>query len=113
MLPLSTTTVSILRLPTADLYEEPYGGSDVQDRTTVASGIRAVIDQPGGSLQVEGGQQNIANYGLKCDPISGGENLHYLDLIQDDRSGRTFRIVWFIDHFDHIEAVMRDVEGEA
>lgn len=109
MIPLSTTTISVLRVAEADLYAEPYAGSDEAARTTVASGIRAVIDRPGGNLQQEGGQQNVADYGLVADPIP---ELKYLDLIKEDTTGRTFKIVWFIDYFDHVEALMRDVEGE-
>lgn len=110
MIPLSTTTISVLRTPDANVYDEPYGGAGEPERTVVASGIRAVVDSPAGRLDVEGGQQNIADYGLKCDPIPAG--LRYPDWIKDARDGRTFRIVWFVDFGDHMEALMRDTEGE-
>lgn len=110
VLPLWITTVSILRIPQASEYDEPYNGAGETDRDEVASGIHAVIDDPGGTTDVQGGQQNVADYGLKCDPVPAG--IDYSDWIRDARDGRTYRIVWFIDFGDHIEARMRDTEGE-
>lgn len=111
LIPLSTTTISVLRIKAADEYDDPYDGSGEPDRDIVATGVRAVIDQPGGNLELEGGQQNILDYGLKCDQFSPGLKLS--DWIKDDLTGRTFRIVWFIYHPNsHLEARMRDTEGE-
>jgi hypothetical protein len=111
MIPLSTTTISVLRIPVADEYDEPYDGAGEPERDVVATGVRAVIDYPTGGLQLEGGQQNVIDYGLKCDPIDGG--LQYPDWIKDEYSSRTFRIVWFLEFpGSHVEARMRDTEGE-
>lgn len=111
MIPLSTTTISVLRIPKVDEYDEPYSGAGEPERDVVAVGVRAVIDMPGGNIELEGGQQNVADYGLKCDPI--GAVLNYSDWIKDEQTGRTFRIVWFLDYFgSHIEARIRDTEGE-
>jgi hypothetical protein len=109
-IPLSNTTITVLRIKDPDLYDEPYAGSGEADRDEVAAGVRAVIDNPAGRVDLEGGQQNVADYGLKCDPIDTG--LRYLDWVKDARSGRTFIVVWLIDFGDHIEAQMRDTEGE-
>lgn len=110
MLPLSLTTISVLRIPPANDYDEPYSGADDTSRDVVASGVRAVVDFPGGNLSVEGGQQNIAEYGLKCDPFPGG--LRHTDWIKDARDSRVYRIVWHIDFGTHLEARLRDTEGE-
>jgi len=109
-IPLSLTTISVLRIPEASDYDEPYSGDDETSREISAEGVRAVIDFPGGNLALEGGQQNVAEYGLKCDPVTGG--LRHTDWIKDSRDSRVYRIVWFIDFGDHIEARMRDTEGE-
>lgn len=111
MIPLSTTTISVLRIKAEDEYDDPYDGSGEPERDVMVTGVRAVIDQPGGNLQLEGGQQNVIDYGLKCDPLDFGLKLS--DWIKDDLTSRTFRIVWFIYYpNDHIEALMRDTEGE-
>jgi hypothetical protein len=109
MIPLSTTTIAVLRLKSGSEYDEPYGGAEPLNRDVIATGVRAVIDNPAGRVQVEGGQQAIATYGLKCDPT----DLHYLDLIQEEPTGRLFRVDWIIAYPDHVEATMRDTEGES
>ena len=109
MIPLSTTTIAVLRLKEGVEYDEPYGGAEPHNRDTIATGVRAVIDNPGGRVQLEGGQQAIAQYGLKCDPT----DLRILDLVQEERTGRVFRIDWLIAYPEHVEALLRDTEGEA
>jgi hypothetical protein len=109
MIPLSTTTIAVLRLKPGVEYDEPYGGAEPLNRDVAATRIRAVIDHPTGRVQLEGGQQAIAAYGLKADLT----DVQYLDLIQDEPTGRIFRIEWFIAYPDHIEAGLRDTEGEA
>ena len=109
MIPLSTTTITILRIPAANAYDEPYDGSGEPERDIVASGVRAVIDYPGGNIQLEGGQQNISEYGLKCDPV----DLQHTDWVKDETSMRVYRVVWFMEFpASHIEARMLDTEGE-
>lgn len=107
-IPLSTTKISVLRLPASSDYEEPYAGDNDVQRTPTAQHIRAVIDRPTGTAEIAGGQQNVADYGLKCDYVE----LTYLDHIQDETTGRIFRITWFLAYPDHVEAGIRDVEGE-
>jgi hypothetical protein len=110
LIPLAITTISVLRIPPATDYDEPYSGADDTSRDIAAEKIRAVVDYPLGNLDLQGGQQNVSDYGLKCDPIPGG--LVNTDWIKDDTSGRTFRIVWYLDFYTHIEARMRATEGE-
>jgi hypothetical protein len=109
MIPLSTTTITVLRIPQPNEYDEPYDGSGEPERDVVATGVRAVIDYPGGTIDVEGGQQNVADYGLKCDPVQ----LAYSDWIKDEFSARVYRIVWYLQFpGSHVEARLRDTEGE-
>lgn len=110
VIPLSNTTVDVLRIPDPNLYDEPYDGAGEPERDVIAAGVRSVIDQPAGRIDLEGGQQNTADFGLKCDPFPLG--FHYSDWVRDTRDRRTYRIVWFIDFGDHFEALMRDTEGE-
>lgn len=107
-IPLSTTSITVLRLPPSLDFEEPYAGSTDVQRTATAQHVRAVIDHPTGTAEVAGGQQNVADYGLKCDYV----DLTYLDHIQDEKTGRVYRITWFLAYPDHVEAGIRDVEGE-
>lgn len=114
MIPLATTTVSVLRLPEGTGYDEPYGGPEPGSRTAVTSGLRAVIDYPSGTIQVAGGVQAIEEYRLIADPAP----VDYRDLIRDEGTGRVYRITWLIAYpasvapDDHIEAGLRSVEGE-
>lgn len=104
-IPLSTTTISVSRIAAGTEYDEPYEG---ETWDLIATAVPAVIDRPGGQIQLEGGQQNVAVYGLKCDVT----DLTYLDLVTDETTGRTFRIQWLMAYPDHIEAQLYDTEGE-
>lgn len=109
-IPLYTTTITVYRIAEGSEYDEPYDGADETSRELIAENVRAVIDFPGGSLDLQGGQQNVLEYGLKCDPFEGG--LKHSDWIQDARDQRIYRIVWFINFGSHFEARLRDTEGE-
>lgn len=109
MIPLSTTTVSILRLKPGTENDEPYAGPEPHNRDVVAIGVRAVISYPTGQVQFEGGQQNVARYTCVIDPT----DVHYTDLIQDEQTGRYFKIAWLMDYIgDHVEIGLYDTEGE-
>ena len=113
MIPLATTTISVLRLKQADLYDEPYSTVEPAGRDVVASGIRAVIDRAGGRgrgrEQDSVGEQSIADIDLACDPVG----LTYLDLVKDEVTNRIYNVVYTLTYADdHDEAVIRIVEGE-
>lgn len=109
MIPLATTTITVLRQSVPDQYDDPYSGHSAADRTEFATGVRAVIDRPAGREQVAGGEQSIADLELVCDPVG----LDYRDLIRDDSSGRVYRLVWALSFpGEHEEAALRIVEGE-
>lgn len=109
MIPLSTTTITVLRVADADEYAEPYQGDDTTRRTVQATGIRAVIDRPGGNEQLAGGEQAVWDFGLVCDPT----DLRYTDTVQDESTGIVYRVVWVMTYMaDHVEAGLRVVQGE-
>lgn len=108
MIPLTTTSIAVHRLTPGSEYDEPYAGPEPLNRDLIADGVRAVIDTPTGFAQVEGGQQNVATYRLVCDPV----DLTYLDLVQDETTGRYFRVQWLLAFPDHVEAGLYDTEGE-
>jgi hypothetical protein len=107
VIPLSTTTIDILRTPVGDIYDEPYGGTDPGGRDVAATGIRAVIDRPTAREQVAGGEQSIAVLALIADPC----DLTHTDLVRDTKTGRIYSVVFVIDYGSHVEADLRITEG--
>lgn len=109
MIPLATTTISVLRPPDADMDAEPYAGTEPADLITAAAGVKAVIDYPSGNTQLAGGEQVVWNFQLVCDPT----DLRRLDMVRDETSDMRYRVVWVqIYPGDHVEAGLRFVEGE-
>lgn len=106
-IPLATTTITVLRSPAGDVYDEPYGGDVPADWDTVVTGVRAVIDRAGGREQVAGGEQNRVDLALACDPC----DVDHLDAIRDDRTGATYRVVWVLNYGPHIEGGLQIVKG--
>lgn len=109
MIPLSTTTISVLRVAAADDYAEPYQGDDTARRTVAATGVRAVIDRPTGREQLAGGEQAIWDFGLVCDPV----DIDYRDTVKDESTGVVYRVVWVMAYpGEHVEAGLTLVQGE-
>lgn len=112
-LPHATTTVTVLRAPDADRYAEPYTGADPGARQPAAQGVRAVLDAPGGSEAVAGGEQTVIRFHLLADPC----DLRSTDWVRDDTSGLAYRVVWALPLNDmagrphHVEAAVELVEG--
>lgn len=106
MIPLSTTTVTVTEPGAGDEYAEPY--STPAPRTVSATGVRAVIDYPGGREQIAGGEQAIWDFRLICDktPISRSAQ------VRDDTSDLVYRVEWVMQYPQHTEAGLRYVEGE-
>lgn len=108
MIPLSTTTVTILRTPVEDSYDEPYSGNDTSSRVEAGKNIRAVIDRPSSDKErTAGGEQSTVDLWLVCDPC----DLTYLDLIRDDTTGQTYRVTFVVNYGVHVEAGLRVTEG--
>lgn len=115
-LPLATTTIAVLRSAPADEYAEPYSGAP--ERSTVASGVPAVIDTPvgrtAGREYVAGGEQTTTELRLLCDRTE----LSRLDHIRDERTDQVYRLEWFVDFpgsapgdDGHVEGGLSMVEG--
>lgn len=109
MIPVATTSITVLRPPAVDLYAEPYSGTGTATMQQIATGVPAVIERPRGTIQLAGGEQTITELRLLCDPV----DLQRLDRVTDESTGTVYRILWLLVYpGDHIEAGLRDVEGE-
>ncbi len=113
MIPLATTTISVLRVtvdPTRDNYDSPGDSA----YAAVASGVRAAISSPSGDSTSSNGTREEVNFRLGCDPILVG--LSYADRVQDESDGQVYRVVWARLRrgvgLDHHEAGLRQVVGE-
>ena len=89
-IPFSTTTITVLRLPAADMYADPYENTDVTDRQVVSSGVRAVISAGSGSEVTAGGEQSDVRFGFSCDPT----DIAHTDWVKDERTGQVYRVSW-------------------
>lgn len=108
MIPLATTTITVLRAPAGDDDAEPYSGRTPDEWDEVAT-VRAVIDPGAGREQIAGGEQGISDLDLTCDLV----DLNRLDQVRDDSTGITYRVVWLMTYpGEHIEAGLRLVEGD-
>lgn len=104
MIPLATTTISVLR--DSDDYAEPYSGTD--SSTVVATGIRAVIGRPAGTEQIGGGEQSVLNVQMACDPA----DIRYTDTIRDESDQVLYRVVWTHTYPGEVtESLLRNVTG--
>lgn len=77
MIPVSSTTITVRRSSTEDAY-------DVREPLLVASGVRAVIDEPG-TARSEGvvGQASFLTQSFVCDPC----DIRPGDTVTDDLTG--------------------------
>lgn len=116
MIPLATTTISVLRESQADASAEPYQGKVASDRAVVVSKVRATISAPAtragqGQEITQGGEQVRIAFTLACDPV----DLRHTDWIRDDGTGEVFKVVWATRRIgfglDHTQAQMYKTEG--
>lgn len=117
MIPLATTTISVLRLPADvpeedDDYRDPY--DEQPEREIVASGVRAHIGQPSMSERMAGGTQALDNLRLSCDPFTAG--LRATDQILDENTGEVYDVAGLPYHahglgLDHITAPVKQIVG--
>lgn len=109
MIPLATTTITVLRPPPEDVDAEPYSGTETTGLQPVAVAVRAVISRPTGREQLAGAEQAIGDLHLVCDLV----DLHHLDSVSDDTTGERYRVVWtFTYPGEHTEAGLRRIQGE-
>lgn len=108
MIPTATTTITVLRVAPGDVTDDPYSGATPADRTTVITGVRAVIDRGRGSERVAGGEQGVVDLTLTCDPVSLG----HTDQVRDDATGDVYDVTWTVAYpRSHVEAGLRWVQG--
>lgn len=115
-IPLSTTTITVLRLPAIETpgpgeeWLDPYDAQPA--RTEVATGVRAHFSSPTGREIVQGGEQERVDFVLLCDTLTVG--LNHLDEVEDETTGELYEVVWARRRIglglDHIEAGVRAVE---
>lgn len=109
MIPISTTTIAILRPNPAD---EPYETPGAP--ATIASGIRAHISTSRGDESTVGGDQEVVYFRLDCDPFAGG-SLDHGDQVKDLGTGEVYEVLWSRLRrglgLDHHEAGLKQVDG--
>jgi hypothetical protein len=109
MIPISTTTITVLSPPTVDLDAEPYSGNDDTNLVPTATGVRAVIDRGRGREVVAGGEQAIWDAELTCDETP----IQRTDSVKDEQTGLVYRVVWVLPlRGYHVEAGLRIVQGD-
>lgn len=115
MIPLATTTISVLRLTAAQLAD-PYDNESVDSGpasgfNVVQTGIRAHISAPSGREQVAGGEQADVAFKLAADPC----DLDHADRVKDESTGHVFLVDWAFLRtamgLDHVTAQLRRVSG--
>lgn len=117
MIPLSTTTVSVLRTPADDPEvgeddRDPYDAQPAPE--VVASGVKAHIGQASGTERVAGGTQAILGLRVWCEPFD--EGLRATDQVLDESTGITYEVDGQPHHarglgLDHIVAPLKLIEG--
>lgn len=109
-IPISTTTVTVLRVP-GSATRDPYDPEPAA--TTVAAGVPAHISTSYGREQQRGGSQSVTSLRLSCDPIPAG--LLHTDRILDDKTGEVYEVTWAVARFglgmDHLQGGLRQVSG--
>ena len=108
MIPINTTTITVLRLVTA----EDADPADAEGSPSIiAEGVRAVIASPSGHERNINGQQQVVEFALSCDPCE----LTNLDRVVDDTTGEIYEVAWVTQKLgldlDHTRAGLRSVKG--
>ena len=93
---------------------DPDGFPDeVPTWSVVASGVRAVISSPGGTVLRDGSVEVVMGFRLTCDVT----DLEPADRIQDEQSLVLYDMNWMTQRtgmgMDHMEAEIRTVQGFA
>lgn len=106
MVPLSTTTIRVLR---PNPSNEPYEAKGAP--TVVASGVRAHISSPSGREIASGGSQEVVQFRLSCDPV----DLNHLDQVQDETTDELYEVEWARQRIgvglDYTQAGLKQVSG--
>ncbi|MGE0133760.1 MAG: hypothetical protein AB7L91_06295 [Dehalococcoidia bacterium] len=111
MIPVHTTTISVLRVE-ADDGRDPLDEQPAAD--VIANGVRAHISTSRGSERVaSGGQQEVVYFRLSCDPT----DIRHTDQVRDDATGELYAVEWARQRvgygLDHTQAGLKQVRGVA
>lgn len=114
MIPVATTTITVLRRPTLDGDGNVIDPYDAQPAPAVlASNVRAHISTPSGSERTAGGSETTVQWRLDCDPT----DMAHTDQVRDDSTGVVYDVTWVAERrgfgLDHLVADLRRVEGMA
>lgn len=88
MIPIATSAITITRVeidPTID----PTKAGDITP-TTIATGVRAVIDTPSASVALSFGDRIVYTARLTCDPCDLQQNDTVIDTVGDTE----WRVLW-------------------
>lgn len=108
MIPLSTTTITVTRVPP----DPARDGYDTQPAAApVASNVRAVIGSYSGRQQITTGDRTVVTFTLRADPC----DIRADDTVTDNGNGQTYRVIWarvrIALGLDHVEANLEQVAG--
>lgn len=105
-IPLSTTTISVLRPPE---NEDPFDTTG--DSSVIVSGIRAVVSAPRGRDEINPGDKEVIDMVLYCDLC----DLQSTDVVTDSATSIVYSVVWVAERFglglDHLAAGLRFVSN--
>lgn len=110
-LPISTTTISILRIPWDD--HEPRDPLDPRPAAEViATGIPAHISTSTGIENINGSAQEVVTYRLNCDPT----DVTFEDQILDERTNDIYEVTWTRERvefvgLEYIQGGLKKVTG--
>lgn len=116
-IPLSTTTITILRPTVVDGDKDGYPDEE-PTWGTVSSGTRAVVSSGrktsvsgGGTTIREGSEQFIGTFRMAADPC----DLRHTDRVLDEKTQTVYRVDWVAQALglglDHVSAGLEFVEG--
>lgn len=110
MIPIATTTVTVLRPAALGADEDPYDEALVEP-AEVAAGVRANIAIAAGREDTTGrAAREAVTFRLRCDPA----DIANRDLIVDDTTGEQYAVVWARQRvtglgLDHVVADLEQV----
>jgi hypothetical protein len=116
---IATTRVTVKR-PSRPSTEDPYGDGydEPEDRddteATVVANHRATISPAGMTGVSSGGESEVAEFRLTCDPCS----MSYLDTVTDETTGQVFDVLWAnetpgVAGLGHVAAGLRTIKGRS
>lgn len=110
MIPISTTTVSVWRVPADDTRD---GFDTPPARQRVAAGLRAHIGSPSQRSDIATGDKVVVDWRLDCDLFDFADD----DQIVDETTGQAFLLLSVVKRsgfgLGHCEGRVRQISGAA